>query len=69
MSFLSDVHHHADDVAFLSRTADGLQRSLDVMSETYLRTGLMINSTKTEILSTQSPDAPTFSISGNQLKN
>ena len=29
----------------------------------------MINTTKTEILSTSSPDAPTFSISGNQLKN
>ena len=28
-----------------------------------------INATKTEILSTSSPDAPTFFISGNQLKN
>ena len=60
---------YADDAAFPSHTADGLQRSLDVMSETYLRTGLIINTTKTEILSTPSPDAPTFSISGNQLKN
>ena len=39
------------------------------MSETYLRAGLVINVTKTEILSTSSPDVPTFSISGNQLKN
>ena len=39
------------------------------MSEAYLRAGLVINATKTEILSTSSPDAPTFSISGNQLKN
>ena len=39
------------------------------MSEAYLRTGLIINTTKTEILSTLSPDAPTFSISGNQPKN
>ena len=54
--------------AFPSHTADGLQRSLDVMSETYLRAGLVINTTKTEILSTPSPDASTFSISGNQLK-
>ena len=38
------------------------------MSETYLCAGLIINTTKTEILST-SPDAPTFSICGNQLKN
>ena len=60
---------YADDAAFPSHTADGLQRSLDVMSETYLRAGLIINTTKTEILSTPSPDSPTFSISGNQLKN
>ena len=39
------------------------------MSETYLRAGLIINTTKTEILSTSSCDAPTFSINGNQLKN
>ena len=39
------------------------------MSETYLRAGLVINAAKTEILSASSPDAPTFSISGNQLKN
>ena len=60
---------YADDAAFLFFTADGLQRSLDVMSETYLCAGLRINTTKTEILSTSSTDAPTFSISGNQLKN
>ena len=60
---------HADDAAFPSLTADGLQRSLDVMSESYLRAGLVINTTKTEILSTSTPDAPTYSISGNQLKN
>ena len=60
---------YADDAAFSCLTADGLQRSLDVMSETYLRAGLMINASKTEILSTSSPDAPTFSINGNQLKN
>ena len=60
---------YADDAAFPSHTADGLQRRLDVMSETYLRAGLIINTTKTEILSTPSPDAPTFSISGNQLEN
>ena len=60
---------YADDAAFPSLTADGLQRSLDVMSVTYLRAGFIINTTKTEILSTSSPDAPTYSICGNQLKN
>ena len=58
---------YADDAAFPSLTADELQRSLDVMSETYLRAGLIINTTTTEILST-SPDAPSYSISGNQLR-
>ena len=33
---------YADDAAFPSLTADGHQRSLDVMSETYLRAGFMI---------------------------
>ena len=43
---------YADDAAFPSRTADGLQRSLNVMSEAHLRAGLIINATKTQILST-----------------
>ena len=60
---------YADDTAVPCLTADRLLRSLDVMSETYLRAGLIINTTKTEILSTSSPHTPTFSISGNQLKN
>ena len=60
---------YADDAAFPSLTADGFQRSLDVMSEACLRAGLIINTTITEILSTPSLDAPTFSISGNQLRN
>ena len=60
---------YADDAAFPSHTSDALQRSLDVMSETYLRAGLIINTTKTDVLRTPSPDAPNYSISGNQLKN
>ena len=60
---------YADDAALPCPTADGLQRSLYVMSETYLRVGLMINTAKTENHSTSSPDAPTFSIDGNQPKN
>ena len=61
-SAMMSTLQYADDAAFPSLTADGLQRSLDAMSETYLRAGLRINTTKTEILSTSSPDAPTFSI-------
>ena len=57
---------YADDAGLPSLTADGLQRSLDVMSEAYLRAGLII---KAKILSSSSPDAPTFSINGNQHKN
>ena len=60
---------YADDANFPSLTADRHQRSLDVMSETYLRVGLIINTTKTEILCASSHDAATFLISGNQLKN
>ena len=42
---------YADDAVFPSLTADGLQRCLDIMSEAYLRAGLMINTTKAEIFS------------------
>ena len=59
---------YADDATFPSLTADGLQRSLDVMSEAYLHAGNIINTTKTEILSAASPDVPSVSISGYQLK-
>ena len=58
---LQHALQHADDAVFPSLTADVLQRSLGVISEIYLRAGLIINTTKTEI--------PTFSISGKQLKN
>ena len=47
---------YTDDAAVPSLTADRLQRSFDVMSETYLRDGRIINTTKTEILSASSPD-------------
>ena len=60
---------YADDTAFPSLTADRLQRSLDVMSEAYLRAGLIINTMNADILSTSSPDVPNFSISENQQKN
>ena len=61
--------HYADNAVFPCLNADGLQCSLYVMSESYLRAGLIINTSKAEILSTSTPDAPTFSINVNQLKN
>ena len=42
-SAVISVLQYADDAAFPSLTADGLQRSLDIMSEIYLRAGLIIN--------------------------
>ena len=69
ISAVISVLQHANDATFPSFSDDGLQRSLIVMSETYHRAGLIINTTKTEILSASSPDALAFSISGNQLKN
>ena len=68
-SAMISARQYADDAAFPSLTVDGHQRSLHVMSETCLHPGRIINTTKTEILSTSSPDAPAFSISGNQLKD
>ena len=65
----SSAPQYADDAAFPSLTADGLQCSLDIMSETYIRAGLIINTTKKEILSASLPDAQTISINGSQLKN
>ena len=38
-----------DNVAFQCLTADGFQRSLDVMSETYLYAGHMVNTAKTDV--------------------
>ena len=49
-SAMISAHQYADDAAFPSHTADGLQRSLYVMSETYLRAGLIINTKKQKSL-------------------
>ena len=59
---------YANDAAFPCLTADGLQRSLDVMSETYLCAGLMINTTKTEILSPSHLMPQLFPLMGISLK-
>ena len=60
---------YADDATFPSFTTDGLQRSLHIMSDTYLCAGLIINTTKTEILSVSSPYATTFSIIWSEHKS
>ena len=59
---------YADDAAFPSHTADGLQRSLDVMSETYLRAGLIINTTKQKSLVHHHLMPQLFSLVGISLK-
>ena len=59
---------YADDAAFPSLTADGLQRSLNVMSEAYLRAGLVFSAAITEILSASSPDAQLFPLVGISLR-
>ena len=60
---------YANDAVFPSLTAVGHQRSLDVMSETCLRAGLIINTTNTLIFCASSHVASTFSISGKRLRN
>ena len=48
-SALISALHYADDATFPSLTADGLQHSLNVISETYHHVGLIINTRKTEV--------------------
>ena len=59
---------YADDAAFPNITADGLQHSLDVISETYLHASLIVYTMMSEVFSASSPDTPTFSVSGKHLK-
>ena len=47
---MTSALQYAVDTAFPSLTADGFQHCLYVMSETYIRAGLIINTTKTENL-------------------
>ena len=59
-SALFSAIQNADDAAFHSLTADGHQPCLDVISETYLHAGLIVNTTISEVLNVSSPDAPKF---------
>ena len=61
-SALISAHWYADDAANPNLTADGLQSSLDVFSETYLIAGLIDNPTKIDVHSASSPDAPTSTL-------
>ena len=60
---------YADDAEFPSLTDDELQSYPDVISETYLRVGLIVNTTKSNVLSAWSSDAHTYSISGKLFNN
>ena len=68
-SALIYAHQYADDATFPILTADRHQRCLDVISETYLRTGLVVKTTKAKVLSASSFDALTVSVSEKQHTN
>ena len=59
----------ADYAAITSRTAAGLQHTLDILAATYQRAGLIVNTKKTEFLpqSVNSGTHPTFTIHGDPL--
>lgn len=63
---------YADDVALVSPTSDGLQRSLDIMARSYTRAGLVINTEKTEVMVQQDPmneaNDHTFRVGDEELK-
>jgi len=60
---------YADDAALPSHTPDDLQRQQDTISSAYSHAGLVVNSTKTEVLYLPSDSLlpPTFYISRDQL--
>ena len=60
---------YADNKPFPALLLTDFNVVLISCQKTYLRAGLIIDTTKTEVLSSSSLDAPTYSISGNQVKN
>ena len=71
LSSLISVLQYSNDAVFPSLAINGLQRNLNVFSETYLHYGLIVNAAKTEVLSassSSSTDDPTLSVSGKQLR-
>ena len=49
---------YADDAAFLSHTASGIQSAVNMVHSAYSRAGLSMNLTKTEVLAQHSGDMP-----------
>ena len=68
-SALISALQYADDAVFPCLTTDGLQRSPNVIPETFLRARIIVNTAKRDVLGVSSPDAFTFSIIMKQLKN
>jgi len=68
---LEAVHElqYADDTAFVSSSPDGLQRTINAVAEAYSRSGLAINTGKTEVLSMCQPPIPALLINQQPLKN
>lgn len=62
---------YADDAAYVSCSPDTMQHTLNLIAGTYNRAGLIINTTKTEVLTMRDPpqDPATFSINNEELKN
>ena len=68
-SALNTALQYADGAVFPCLTANGLQRSIEVMSESYIHAGLIVNTMKTDVHNASSLDVPTFYISGSKLNN
>lgn len=60
---------YADDTAFVSSSPDGLQRTINAVAEAYSRSGLAINTGKTEVLNMCQPPIPALLINQQPLKN
>ena len=55
---------YTDNAAIYSLTVDEFQRNLDLISKTYLRAGLIVNTTKTEGLLNRHQMSPLFPLTG-----
>ncbi|XP_069984652.1 transposon TX1 uncharacterized 149 kDa protein [Penaeus vannamei] len=68
---LEAVHElqYADDTAFVSSSPDGLQRTINAVAEAYSRSGLAINTGKTEVLNMCQPPIPVLLTNQQPLKN
>ena len=64
---------YADDAALPSHSTDGLQRNLNMLTDTYQRAGLAVNTKKTEVMAqttgTRTPVTPQITVHGATLSN